>query len=331
MIITFIPSDNGLGHIKRLVTLANFLSKFFRVNLLIPKKKMNIFLISKKINVFFFKMNLNVKKRSYNYSWYKSLDKKIINNSDIIICDNLPEVFKLKKKTILFANFFWHQILSIKLKKKKELDKLLKRKNSLIFCNYLFGNIEIKKRYSVKKVAFFNKFNGKKKKIIKNILISLGTANLDKKTKNFINNEINSFLKKIDHKRFNFYLDPSIKIHRVSNFKSKIFWANYSSKMYRKVDLSIVKPGLGTINDCLQYAIPIISYSKLFNKEFKFNSKILTDNKLGWSVKNFSSIPEKIDEIMKNKNLLNNYYLKCKKLKWGGENIFKREIKMVSI
>ena len=83
MIITFIPSDNGLGHIKRLVTLANFLSKFFRVNLLIPKKKMNISLISKKINVFFFKMNLNVKKRSYYYSWYKSLDKKIINNGNL--------------------------------------------------------------------------------------------------------------------------------------------------------------------------------------------------------------------------------------------------------
>ena len=121
MIITFIPSDNGLGHIKRLVTLANFLSKFFSVNLLIPKKKINIFLISKKINVLFFKMNLNVKKKSYNYFWYKSLEKKIINNSDIIICDNLPEILKLKKKTILIANFFWHQILSIKSKKKKRV------------------------------------------------------------------------------------------------------------------------------------------------------------------------------------------------------------------
>ena len=326
MIITFIPSDNGLGHIKRLVTLANFLSKFFSVNLLIPKKKINIFLISKKINVLFFKMNLNVKKKSYNYFWYKSLEKKIINNSDIIICDNLPEILKLKKKTILIANFFWHQILSIKSKKKKELNNLLKRENSLIFCNYLFGNIEIKKKYKVKKVGFFGKFNGKKKRIIKNILISFGTANLDKKTKNFIDYEINSFLKKIDHKRFNFYLDPSIKIKKVSNLKSKIVRANYSNKMYREVDLSIIKPGLGTINDCLQHSIPIISYSKLFNKEFKFNSKILIKNKLGWSVKNFSAIPKKIDEIMKNKNLLNKYYFQCKKLKWSGENIFKREI-----
>ena len=326
MIITFIPSDNGLGHIKRLVTLANFLSKFFSVNLLIPKKKMNIFLISNKINVLFFKMDLNVKKKSYNYFWYKSLGKKIINNSDLIICDNLPEVIKLKKKTILIANFFWHQILSIKSKKKKELNNLLKRENSLIFCNYLFGNIEIKKKYKVKKVGFFGKFNGKKKRIIKNILISLGTANLDKKTKNFLDYEINSFLKKIDHRRFNFYLDPSIKIKKVSNLKSKIVRANYSNKMYREVDLSIIKPGLGTINDCLQHSIPIISYSKLFNKEFKFNSKILIKNKLGWSVKNFSAIPKKIDEIMKNKNLLNKYYFQCKKLKWSGENIFKREI-----
>lgn len=330
MIITFIPSDNGLGHIKRLVYLANFLSKFFTVNLLIPKKKKNIFLINKKINIFFFEMNLNVKKRSYNYFWYRSLNKKIINNSDIIFCDNLPEILKLKKKTILFANFFWHQILSVKLKKKKELDKLLKKKKLLIFCNYLFGNIEIIRKFSVKRVGFFGKFNGKKKNIIKNILISLGTANLDKRTKNLIDNEINSFLKKIDHKKFNFYVDPSIKIKKASNLKSRILRANYSGKMYSKVDLSIIKPGLGTINDCLQHSIPIISYSKLFNKEFKFNSKILVDNKLGWSEKNFSSIAKTIDKLIKNKKLLTNYYLKCKKLKWGGENIFKREIKMYS-
>ena len=62
MIITFIPSDNGLGHIKRLVYLANFLSKFFTVNLLIPKKKKNIFLINKKINIFFLKWTSMLKR-----------------------------------------------------------------------------------------------------------------------------------------------------------------------------------------------------------------------------------------------------------------------------
>ena len=55
----------------------------------------------------------------------------------------------------------------------------------------------------------------------------------------------------------------------------KIAIADYSEEMFKKIDIAIIKPGLGTVNDCLKYSIPIISYTSDFNREFAYNTKII--------------------------------------------------------
>ena len=64
----------------------------------------------------------------------------------------------------------------------------------------------------------------------------------------------------------------------------------------------------------------MICYMKNFNKEFEHNSNIILKKKLGFKVSNLKKIFNIIKYKIDNNTYLNNYYLKCKKIKWNGES-----------
>ena len=89
--------------------------------------------------------------------------------------------------------------------------------------------------------------------------------------------------------------------------------------MYQKVAIAIIKPGLGTITDCLLRGITIVTYTRGQNKEFTENAKILEDNNIGI---NFSNLASAIDfslSVIKDKNFLKNRFEKARDLRWNGE------------
>ena len=106
------------------------------------------------------------------------------------------------------------------------------------------------------------------------------------------------------------------------NFFSKknIFVADYSRDMYKKIDVAIIKPGLGTVTNCLEYSIPMICYLKNFNKEFVHNSNTIVKKKLGFKVFNLKKTLDIINHKINNNPYLDNYYFMCKKkIRWNGE------------
>jgi|TARA_B100001093_G_C26790403_1_gene998709 hypothetical protein len=327
MRITIVPSNNGLGHIKRQIFLANFLVKYFKIDLVVPKNISKYFFIKKKIKIINYNLSLRINKTQYNYSWFKFLNTKIFDKTDLFISDNLPEILRVNKKCILFANFFWHQILKMNRKKKSEIHNIIKKKNVPVFCNYFFVNKKIISNYNVKKLGFFGKFEGRKKKKIKNILISLGTATLENSIKKQIYFEVINFLKLKKNTNFNFYIDPILDLKKIKKSGFNVCKANYSKNMYKKIDLAIIKPGLGTVHDCLQNAIPIITYTKFFNDEFLYNAKILEMKKLAINITNFKILSNFLERNKYDEKFLKNYFSKCKNLIWNGEKKFLELIK----
>ena len=326
MNITLIASDNGLGHIKRIIFLSNILVLKNNVILMAPKNKVKKFKLNKKIKVENYEMEIDIKKNSYNYNWIKNINDKILNKTDLFISDNLPEILSLEQNSFLYANFLWHKILNIKKKIKAEKDGLLKKNKFPILGCYLFMHPNIFNNFRTFRTGLFGKFEGKKKSDIKNILISLGTAKLNYQIIKQIKNEIKGMLQNFENKRINFYLDPVLGKIIKKDKNLKIAIADYSEEMFKKIDIAIIKPGLGTVNDCLKYSIPIISYTSDFNREFAYNTKIIKKNKLGFGVNNFAEVPKILKMIKKKKNFFNQHYLICKKLKWNGEKEMQKAI-----
>ena len=256
--------------------------------------------------------------RNLDTSWYKKINTNVIRNFDFFICDNYPEILNIKtnKKVFIFANFFWHQILKIKKSSLLKIEKEIKRKKIRIIGNYIFQDKQIKKKFLTCGIGFLGKFQGRLN-YEKNILISLGTAYLDRKYLIQFEKQINQITKNRDFEYCNIYLDK-IFYNKFAHYKN-IYRADYSESMFKKISIAIVKPGLGIINDCLSHGIYLISVELPFNREYLNNSNLINKNRLGKNSKSLIKGFEISQNILNKKQKLKNMFYRYKKLKWNGE------------
>ena len=319
MHIALIPSGNGLGHLRRAILLSNFLIKFSKVTLFAKKKKIFLFKLNNKIKI----KNLLIKSifsksDIYKNSWVKKF-KNRDNKYNFYFLDNFPDLIRYKKNLIIFANFFWHRELNLRNKQFIEYEKKIYNNKIITMGNYLF-----QKKYMDKfnnfKIPFFGSYKKSLKKT--SILISFGTAYY--KDIKRIKKKLDLMIKKHKFSNVPIYLDP--KLYNKSYKKYKIYKANYSRKMYDSVRVALIKPGLGTTEECLQRGIPVLSYVKNTFGEFKFNSNILVLNKLGYKFNNFESAINFSMKIFKDKSKIKFFEKNCKNLKWHGEKIVKRNL-----
>lgn len=320
--ILIVPCNNGLGHIVRCVILANYLVKYYDVTLIIDKNKKKKFLIKKQIKLIYqtLRNNISIQKK---YFFEKRLNISF-NNYDLILSDNLVEPIFKNKKTMLLGNFFWHDII-VNQKFKRIFSNIIKIGNIKLFRNYLFAYKNYNNSYSI---PFFGKFRIKHKSSRENILISLGTADLQRKK--IIFNHILSALKKfnlpvvyLDKDLYNFI----IKKNKDKKFKQHIAVAKYDKKMFEEVSVALIKPGFGIIRDCLSNSIKMIIPKMKYNKEFLHNSKILQINNLGIQFETFEKSLEYSINYIKNIYEKKKYFNICKKLKWNAEETIYKEVK----
>ena len=134
MKIGFFPCNNGLGHIKRSLYIANLINKKIPIDFYSKIKNKKKFNINKNIK---FKLinspkNLNdFSKKNYPNWFMKYLN---LNKYDILFSDTLPEVNLSNTKSIIFANFFWNKIYNLKSKIFSKITyNLKKKKNKNLF------------------------------------------------------------------------------------------------------------------------------------------------------------------------------------------------------
>jgi len=312
MKVVLIPCHNGLGHIHRMNILGSYLSKKnFRVDFLLNKEKK----IKKYTQINYIDKKLPTKYSDYELNKYK---KKLLDldlsKYNLIFSDNYYEFSYNKKNLVaLHANFFWSQI-----NKSKNNIRFLKKKlkkNFIFFSNYIFSMIK-NKNLKIKKVGFFGSFQGRSAKKNKFILISNGTAQpnlfLIKKIIDLIvNSDLNLCI----------YLDEyAYKIFK-GNY-SNIYLARFDDKMFRSIVCGVIRPGIGTITECLRYGVPIISLNlkcNAKNYEIRHNSNILEKKKLGFNLKNLKKFITLIKLIQNTNQKI--FLEKCSNLKWNAEEI----------
>jgi len=310
--IAIIASNNGLGHINRCVLLGNQLSKKFNVTIFCSKDKAKKFDISKKIKINNFEINLYKEKiyeKKNNIHKFFNFKKKY----DLYLSDNYPELIHKNNNSIILSNFFWHDVLKINTNYYKRIEK--KILNRPIVPNYLFCSKYIKKRFNINPVGFYgnfkkNKFNNQKN----GILLSFGTA----ESKNKMNiDTIEKYIKNRTNIKYPVYLEPKFFSHKLKKYN--VIKATYDNKMYSNIAVAIIRPGLGTVTNCLAHGITIITHIKNENKEFIENAKILEINNIGVNFFNIKAAINFAILIIDQKKFLRKKFEIAKNLKWNGE------------
>ncbi len=113
------------------------------------------------------------------------------------------------------------------------------------------------------------------------------------------------------------FIEPSF--YNKSLKKFNVHKADFTNEMYSQISVAYIKPGMGTVEECLKRGIPIISFSKNTSKEFKHNSKIINKNNLGISENNLERGLKKALNILNNKSHQKFFERRFKKLRWNGE------------
>lgn len=320
--IAIIVCDSGLGHLVRCVKIANKLCEseheitlFCNINKL---KKIKI----KVNNKLFFKKfisghdkDLNFK--NYNYNCADKLPD--LKKFDLIVSDNLLETLEKYPKSILIANFFWHKVIK-NFKNYKKNQDLLKKYKPLIICNKYVAHGYVNYFKNVRQVGFFSEFKKYEKKKKKILLISEGTAITEVKN-NFklikiIKSSSNFFDEIILDPKY--FKDPKFK-KKIIEFNPQVKCANYSEAMFKKISHAIIKPGLGTVSNCISNNIQCLYYYKGYNKEFELNAKMLENFGLGkkFNIINFKKFLNSYCKI----NYYKNQYIKFKKMEWFADKI----------
>ena len=326
MNIGIIPCNNGLGHISRSVKLANLLIQKYNVTLYLSQKKIKL-QINRKIIIQTINNNFNLSaNQNYNVNWYREIDKKKFYNIDLLISDNLPEITLLNKNVFIYANFFWHEIFKKQNNFFKSLKKIIIKKKTKIISNYLFGNIKSFKK-NVYRIGFIGKYKKNNNLKKRGILISIGTSNIGYKS---ITKDLYRTIANKKFRKYKFYVDKKLIVNQ-KLLPSNIKIADFSKNMYKQIKVALIKPGFGTIHDCLERGIPIISFLAGKNKEFSFNARILKKNNIGEYFFEFKNALNNTILTFNDNKKVNKIENICKNLKWNGEQDIKKYISKVKI
>lgn len=305
MKIAIIPSNNGMGHLKRCIDLSNKLINKYSVDLFCDAKKSKFFKINKYIKIINFQSSRISNNRIVNKNWLNKF-KKLDKNYNLYILDSLPEFIFYKKNFILLANFFFHREYFLSNEYYLRLEKLLKKHKIYIFGNYLFIK-DYLKDFRLKKIGFI----GKKKSVVtykNNTLLSFGGAHFKNKKK--FEKSVSLIL---DQYKFKNY-----KILQNLRTKDRI-------KIFSNIGMVICKPGLGIISDAIKNNIFIVAIlNKYMNQEFYYNASIIKKKKLGLVIDDMSQLKKVLQKNLNIKRKLSIIKKNYNKLKFEGEKeIFK--------
>jgi len=282
--IALIACSNGLGHTRRVFLLAKALAnKPLEVTIFAPLSDLVLLNYSdgfKRIKVIDFNTQTSISKWNEvdTQNWYRLLPD--LSEFDIVVCDNLIEVLKIRDDAWLSGSFFWHESINKfpqKLKKESQ-DLLLKHKPNMISSS-LFSSEILNKYTHLYEVGLFSdaevNFSLSKDTSKNDILIACGKGGgVMSKTKDFI--------KRLSKEKSTIFdtvwIEPTLLPYDSPHWMKK---AAFTNEMYQSLIASIIRPGVGTITNSLLVHSKVFLYYEPDNLEMIENSNLIENSGLG--------------------------------------------------
>ena len=294
--IAFISCSNGLGHIKRIILVCNYLNKTygFKSTIYAPKLKFNhmIGILLRQNDIQYIPelivFDTNTKIENWKNGTYSDWKKKIqdLDRFKLVISDNLLEILDLRSDAIISASFFWSHIVSDQDLKQKN-QKLIEKYNPIVIGNKYMSLDPLYKNFngigfcvSKKQPDYFEK---------KNLLVSAGKDGSDDK---LIKDIVTYFSANKPSNINSIFLEPRMFNESLPEYFKK---ADFTLEMYKSVLIAVIRPGLGTITDCLNHGIYILSSANFKNKELSENAFNLKKLGLGDVFRNILQLEDLIN------------------------------------
>lgn len=284
MKLALIVCTNGNGHTRRALKLYGALiKKGVDVTIFGPREKINNFssiygFASPKLIHFDSKTTIENWGTGRACNWYKFLPS--LDSYDMVIGDGLLEVLYLRSDAWFIGSYLWHKsIISFPQIHAKKLDHLIQCHNPKIISSSIFTAPYLKCEKNLIEVGLFGKKTLSRKYLRDErvLLVSAGLGGEEEESlaRKFIAELI---IRKFKHPFKKIYIGSEIYSESLPPLFAK---APFDEKMYAEVTEAIVRPGIGTVSDCILNEIMIFPFYNLDNIEMQTNSLALSNLGVG--------------------------------------------------
>jgi hypothetical protein len=302
--VAIISCDNGLGHLRRCYLLAlKFANNNNDVTLFAPltkfQKFQKLFGAHKNIknNNFSAGGNLadSIFKSMLMLDWISQLPD--LKQYSLVISDNLPEILKVRPDAVLSGHFFWHDIgNNIPSYYAECCNELIDKYEPIVVGTGLLSSAAVKNCKNYKPTGIYIHgetdfdqqckdsmlITGGSTSIIQDKLARIFEDVINDKRFSSYNIYVDQQLLKNSKVISNLILYEDIKnTEVVSKNNHNIYVAEYNKFMYKKIDIALCRPGVGTLSDLLQYGCYPICFYEVENKEMQDNITSLKKIGLG--------------------------------------------------
>jgi len=269
--VALIACSNGMGHVRRMLALAKSLNELGALPILLaPKEKCERLI---KLYNSFKPQIINFESATKYNDWLLGKadnwiqDLPDLSDYDSIVSDNLLEVLLIREDAWISGSFIWQYALSgIASNQVRNADKILNQYNPRMISSNLFAADYLAKKTRLFKVGLFSFCSSHKYHNGTDILISTGTGGA-------ICDEVEIFLDEISNSnrpiKGVLWIEPSLW---KSHMPQWILPADFTPHMYKKLRCAIIRPGVGTVTDCLLYGARIFSFYEIENYEMIENA-----------------------------------------------------------
>lgn len=272
-----IACSNGLGHVRRSVLIGNELENLgIAVTLFAPdisiKRVVEALGIGREFHSVDFDTYTSAETlcagNSCSLMWEQRLPN--MENFDIVISDNLPEILAVRSDSWLSGNFLWHEALpNISPQYRMRALNLIDVNQPHMLSFLPFSSIENSKNVKSHWCAM-PQVNAESQSIVRDsLLISSGTGGeIAHEYKNFIDSLISS-----ERNPFRVvYVEPELLPPNRPEWMQP---AKFTQAMFSTLIATICRPGFGIIADCIEHSVRMFLVFEHQNREMHSNSNSL--------------------------------------------------------
>lgn len=199
-----------------------------------------------------------------------------LDNFENVICDNLPEILKLRPDAIILGQFFWHDVIKgAAIEYADYCEQLLAlNKPEVIGCE-LFAMEAVRKQPGFRGVGLYKNpelvstADATPLECRTDLLVTGGSTST---VRDKLILEVDSLIKSGNMPYGRVHVDPKLIPPNPPDWMTP---ANFSASMYCSLKDAVCRPGLGVVTDLLTVGVIPRAVFEQGNAEMEFNAKVL--------------------------------------------------------
>jgi len=278
--IALVACANGLGHIRRMLSLSLALRDAGASPTLIAPKSA----VQRLSEIYEVPLPniINHEITIRNAPWLKSDancwtdDFPCLDSFDEVVSDNLIEILALRPRAWLSGTFFWHMALrQFPQHRALRAEELLALYRPRMIASKLFAAPYLAQKTELHKIGLYAlgniiRINGRR-----DILISCGKGGGARAVTQRTLKKIASGLQPGTS---TLWVEPDL--HR-DEMPGWIRRASFKTTMYHRLAVAVIRPGVGTVTDCLAAGAKLFMFYESDDSEMQHNAEQITINQLG--------------------------------------------------